>query len=256
MLAEIAYTSFNQDQLFFLKDDITKRIRDFLADTLDAPKYLDGLAVLQTIEKQQGILVERATDIYSFSHLTLQEYLTAFHISQERLEQALIDQHLIDERWREVFLLMAGLSGNRALQFLGMIHEKIHQYIESRSDFKCILGKLFKPIKSPIPPDLNNKLILLSVLIDSILLPELAADIYCDSVEKVIKSVGISDRARYILGRFYKTNLTKNCNATVQVIAASVQVIAASANVYGISASLVTPRAIAIERSRAIALGS
>jgi len=101
-----------------------------LSDTLDAPKYLDGAAVLKTIEKQQGILVERATDIYSFSHLTLQEYLTAFHVVEERLEDQLITHHMTDKRWREVFLLVAGLSGNRAIDLLNTLHQKAQTYIE------------------------------------------------------------------------------------------------------------------------------
>ncbi|MBE9102727.1 NACHT domain-containing protein [filamentous cyanobacterium LEGE 07170] len=131
LLAEIAHNSFVQDQLFFLKDDLTRRIGEFLADTLDAPKYLDGTAVLTAIEKQQGVLVERATDIYSFSHLTLQEYLTAFHIVEQRLEDALVKQHLTDERWREVFLLVAGLSGNRAIDFLYRLEKQTRIYLES-----------------------------------------------------------------------------------------------------------------------------
>lgn len=123
LLAEIAYESFKDDQLFFLKDDLTRRISEFLADTLDAPKHLDGAAVLQAIEKQQGILVERATGVYSFSHLTLQEYLTAFHIVEGRLEAELVQNHLTDERWKEVFLLVAGLSGNRAIDFLEILEQ-------------------------------------------------------------------------------------------------------------------------------------
>ncbi|NER82627.1 MAG: hypothetical protein F6K42_24320 [Leptolyngbya sp. SIO1D8] len=129
LLAEIAYTSFEQDQLFFLKDDITQRISEFLADTLDAPKYLDGAAVLKTIERQQGILVERATDIYSFSHLTLQEYLTAFHIKKEQLDDLLIAQHLTDGHWREVFLLVAGLRGNKVIDLLAAIEEMSRIYL-------------------------------------------------------------------------------------------------------------------------------
>jgi hypothetical protein len=129
LLAQIAYESFEQDQLFFLKDDITRRIGEFLADTLDAPKYLDGAAVLRAIERQQGILVERATDIYSFSHLTLQEYLTAFHIKEEGLEAELIAHHLTDKRWREVFLLVAGLMGNKAINFLMAIEAASRTYL-------------------------------------------------------------------------------------------------------------------------------
>ena len=129
LLAKIAYESFEQDQLFFLKDDITERISNFLADTLDAPKYLDGAAVLRAIEQQQGILVERATNIYSFSHLTLQEYLTAFHIKEEGLERELIDQYLTDERWREVFLLASGLSDNKAINLLKSIETASLKYL-------------------------------------------------------------------------------------------------------------------------------
>ena len=130
LLAQIAYESFEQDQLFFLKDDITRRIGEFLADTLDAPKHF-GDAVLRAIERQQGVLVERAADIYSFSHLTLQEYLTAFHIKEEGLDVELIAHHLTDERWREVFLLVAGLLGNKAIEFLTAIEAKAHKYIET-----------------------------------------------------------------------------------------------------------------------------
>ncbi len=108
MLAKIAYDSFEQDQLFFSKDVVTEKIAAFLSDTLDAPKYLDADKVLTAIEVQQGILVERATDAYSFSHLTLQEYLTALHIVEEQKEKELVDEHLMDERWREVFLLVVG----------------------------------------------------------------------------------------------------------------------------------------------------
>ena len=128
LLAQIAYDSFEQDQLFFLKDDIVRRIGEFLADTLNAPQHLDGAAVLEAIERQQGILVERATDIYSFSHLTLQEYLTAFHIVDARLEAKVIEQHLTDRRWREVLLLVTGLSGNRAIELLQRLYRQSQTY--------------------------------------------------------------------------------------------------------------------------------
>ena len=111
MLAEIAYEGFSKDQLFFQKQQLVDRIKGFLADTVDNPKYLDGQKILNAIAAQQGILVERAEDIYSFSHLTLQEYLTAQYISQKdsRIEE-LVTKHLTEKRWREIFLLVAGLK--------------------------------------------------------------------------------------------------------------------------------------------------
>ncbi|PZV08477.1 MAG: histidine kinase [Leptolyngbya sp.] len=113
LLAEIAYTSFAADQLFFSKREVTRQIKDFLVNNLNAPQHLDGEAVLTAIEVQQGLFVERARDTYSFSHLTFQEYLTAQHLAQQPdLMQALVEQHLTDDRWREVFLLVAGSLSN------------------------------------------------------------------------------------------------------------------------------------------------
>jgi len=44
---------------------------------------LDSEAVLKSIEWQHGLFVERARRIYSFSHLTFQEYFTARYITAE-----------------------------------------------------------------------------------------------------------------------------------------------------------------------------
>ncbi|EKU97607.1 putative NTPase (NACHT family) [Leptolyngbya sp. PCC 7375] len=132
MLSEIAYNSFKEDRLFFSKSDITDCITTFLADTLDAPEYLDGPAVLHAIEVQQGILVKRATDTYSFSHLTLQEYLTALYIVNNQLTSELVSQHLIDRRWREVFLLVIGLMGRRGHELLEAMDQKARIHINTR----------------------------------------------------------------------------------------------------------------------------
>ena len=113
LLANIAYDFFKEDRLFFSKSEIIEYITHFLADTVDNVKYLDGEAVLDAITIQQGIFVERATGVYSFSHLTLQEYLTAQQIGDDdRLIANLVTDYLTDERWKEVFLLVAGIKNN------------------------------------------------------------------------------------------------------------------------------------------------
>ena len=129
LLSEIAHDSFEQDQLFFPKDDIISCVTEFLTDTLDAPKGLDGEKVLTAIEKQQGILVERATDTYSFSHLTLQEYLTALYIVKHQLVDNLVAEHLTDAHWREIFLLVAGLMEERVHQLLIAIEQQARTYV-------------------------------------------------------------------------------------------------------------------------------
>ncbi|NER35623.1 MAG: NACHT domain-containing protein [Oscillatoria sp. SIO1A7] len=124
MLAELAYQMFQADRLFFSRQEAINLIQEFLASNLNSPQDLDGETVLNAIEVQQGILVERSRDIYSFSHLTLQEYLTAQYIVDNRQIEELVSQHLNEERWREVFLLVAGLAGRRDRDDLLLSMEK------------------------------------------------------------------------------------------------------------------------------------
>jgi hypothetical protein len=133
MLSEIAYTGFESDRLFFSGREIVEQIKTFLQQNLNAPKHLDGEKILDTIAQQQGILVERATDVYSFSHLTLQEYLTAQYIADNNQIEQLVNEHLTDKRWREVFLLVAGLirSRNGADDLLLLMENATKQYINS-----------------------------------------------------------------------------------------------------------------------------
>lgn len=132
MLAKIAYQGFIKDKLFFSRQQLVESIRDFLADTVDNPKTLDVQKILNSIVAQQGILVERAEDIYSFSHLTLQEYLTAQYISQKDSRiQELITKYLSERRWREVFLLVAGLKDD-AGELLMLMETATQQYINTQ----------------------------------------------------------------------------------------------------------------------------
>lgn len=131
LLSEIACQGFESDRLFFSQRDVVEKIKTFLASNLNAPKHLDGEAVLDAIAVQQGILVKRAEDIYSFSHLTLQEYLTAQYIDDHRRIELLVQQHLTDERWREVFLLVAGLMRGGADNLLLLMDKQAQIYLNT-----------------------------------------------------------------------------------------------------------------------------
>jgi predicted NACHT family NTPase len=111
LLAEIAYDNFVADNLFFQRAEITQQIEQILREMLTEETFIDGRAVLRAIEEEHGILVEKADNIYTFSHLTFQEFLTAKHIVDNGIEiKQLVANHLCDRRWREVFLLIAGLK--------------------------------------------------------------------------------------------------------------------------------------------------
>ncbi|MBH8577020.1 NACHT domain-containing protein [Nostocaceae cyanobacterium CENA369] len=131
LLSEIAYNNFESDKLFFSQRDIVQQIKTFLASNLNAPQHLDGEKVLNAIAIQQGILVERAEDIFSFSHLTLQEYLTAQYIDDHRQIEKLVTEHLTDERWKEVFLLVAGLMRSGADELLLLMEKEAQKYINT-----------------------------------------------------------------------------------------------------------------------------
>lgn len=131
LLSEIAYQGFKADRLFFDQRELVAQIKAFLTDNLNAPKHLNGEAILNAIAIQQGILVERAESVFSFSHLTLQEYLTAQYIDDHRLIHELVIEHLVDERWQEVFLLVAGLMRGGADELLLAMERQARSYINT-----------------------------------------------------------------------------------------------------------------------------
>jgi predicted NACHT family NTPase len=131
MLSEIAHHAFQADRLFLVKREITDQIEQLLREMLPDEKFIDGTAVLKSIEVQHGVLVERAEGIYSFSHLTLQEYLTAQYIDDHRQIETLVTAHLTDERWQEVFLLVAGLMRGGADDLLLLMEKEAQKYIHS-----------------------------------------------------------------------------------------------------------------------------
>jgi predicted NACHT family NTPase len=120
LLSQLALTTFEGKDFFFTKRDFGRYIAEFIRNLPDAqtdPEALqvDSEAVLKSIESQHGLLVERARDIYSFSHLTFQEYFTARKIVKssepQALEKALqgLVSHITEKSWREIFLLTVAM---------------------------------------------------------------------------------------------------------------------------------------------------
>jgi predicted NACHT family NTPase len=104
LLEHVAFENFRSGQLFGKRRRLRERIEDFLrARSLSSPKR----DVLRTIESDYGLIVTRAKNVYCFSHLTFQEYLTARSVARNPDQFESIAGHFDEQRWPEVWLLLA-----------------------------------------------------------------------------------------------------------------------------------------------------
>ncbi|MBW4594230.1 MAG: NACHT domain-containing NTPase [Brasilonema angustatum HA4187-MV1] len=161
LLSGIAATTFKQERYFFTKTNVQQYIADYLRNLpTDEVKsevlQLSTQAVLKSFEAH-GLLVERAQGVYSFSHLTFQEYLTArsivTHSEPEIVEEKLLSlvNHLNDPRWHKIFLLTAGMLGN-ATEFLELIKQHADGLVgfdEQLQEFFIWLNQKSVSVKAP-----------------------------------------------------------------------------------------------------------
>jgi len=118
MLEGIAGPAYESEQYFFTGQELATAIERFLQSDAGRRDTIDGRKVVEEIEGKQGLLVQRAHDKYSFSHLTLHEYLAACHYHNCGRSQEIAKATLTQRRWREVHLLLAGLQVPNADDFL------------------------------------------------------------------------------------------------------------------------------------------
>jgi NACHT domain/Effector-associated domain 10 len=104
LLSYLAVKKFEQEQyVLFEQAEIEGYIGEFLEIGLR-----ESRGVLRAIESQHGLLIERARELWSFSHLTFQEYLVAKQFFKKAAWEELVS-HSNEKNWREIFLLGAEL---------------------------------------------------------------------------------------------------------------------------------------------------
>ncbi|MCA9996759.1 MAG: NACHT domain-containing protein [Anaerolineales bacterium] len=113
MLTRIAYETFVAGEYFVPQRQLEAHLKGYLIHVPEMPEAVDiePEKVLTDIIAQHGLFVERAHQIFSFSHLTFQEYFVAKHIVDNANGGTLAEMvhYASEERWREVFLLVASL---------------------------------------------------------------------------------------------------------------------------------------------------
>jgi predicted NACHT family NTPase len=120
LVSQIAAVSFEEGKYFMPQLEIEAYIGDFLSSLPNASSASeeiesDSESVLRSIESQDGLLAERAKNVFSFSYLAFHEYLTARKIvanynllaSGETLPELV--SHISEPRWHEIFLLTASM---------------------------------------------------------------------------------------------------------------------------------------------------
>jgi len=107
LLSYVAVKKFEQEKyVLFEQDELEGYIGEFLGI-----EHRESQGVLQAIAFQHGLLIERAQKVWSFSHLTFQEYLVAKWFCDQIAWSKLVS-YITHKSWREVFLLVVEMLHN------------------------------------------------------------------------------------------------------------------------------------------------
>jgi len=121
LFARLAATFFDQGIYFIPQRELVPAIVAYVQGLPVADQMpgidIDGRAILHAIEAQHGIVVQCAQRIYTFAHLTFQEYYTARYIVEsvaagDADAMARLLAHAHESRWWEVTLLVASMLSN------------------------------------------------------------------------------------------------------------------------------------------------
>jgi len=151
LLTHVAVVTFKKSRYFFEQDEVERYIADYLRTLPNTQNDRSSLqhntkALLKSIEAEHGLLVERARGIYSFSHLTFQEYFTAKWFV-ERTDWKGLMSHISDKGWREVFLLSFEMM-KPADSLLLLMKRKIDELVAEDDKLQRFLEWVNKKAKS------------------------------------------------------------------------------------------------------------
>lgn len=121
LLSEIAFNTFKNNNYLFKQNNIEYYINTYISKESELNRHrielgLDNESILKAIESQHGLLIERASEIYSFSHLVFQEFFTAKYLYNSKKWKDLVYYTIQDKRWREVFLIALEISDDDNLK--------------------------------------------------------------------------------------------------------------------------------------------
>jgi predicted NACHT family NTPase len=207
LLSYVAVKKFEQEQyVLFEQEELEGYIGEFLGI-----ERRESQGVLRAIASQYGLLIERSHKVWSFSHLTFQEYL----VTREMLAKCnplFMDDpvlnylviHVTDKHWHEVFLLAVTMLDSPDILFW-LMKAKIDELLaknESLQKFLIWVDQKSQAVDVSYKPAAirafyfgNLGLTLMEEIDDTILIPSdililnLKGDIYIDyNLQKALDS--------------------------------------------------------------------
>jgi predicted NACHT family NTPase len=136
LLSYIAVKKFEQEKYVLFEQE---ELEGYIGEFLDMDRR-ESQGILKSIESQHGLLIERARKVWSFSHLTFQEYFVARYISKSDNPEEIFKNLVIitESHWREICLLtieMLLIADRLAIQMKGEVDrllaadEQIQKYL-------------------------------------------------------------------------------------------------------------------------------
>ena len=155
LLNTIAYNAFINDEYFLPQRVVEASIKTYIENIPGVEEKnleIDSNRILKAIEAHHGLLVERASKVYSFSHLTFQEYFTAKYLVEHQIQLQLTDERMFNPKWKEVTLLTSGLLTSRSVSdnFIKSLRDSIKNFAK-QNNLTSFLKIAFKFIKKDSP---------------------------------------------------------------------------------------------------------
>jgi len=150
LLSYLAVKKFEQAQYVLFEQE---EIEGYIAEFLQISRR-DSRVVLHAIEAQHGLLIERSQKVWSFSHLTFQEYFVAKWYCVRTDGDELVN-YITKTHWREVFLLISGILPNAdcllesiksRIDKLLMGDNKLQQFLERVDEKAKSVDVEYKPV--------------------------------------------------------------------------------------------------------------
>ena len=143
LLLKIAGRKFENPKNFVLFEQ--EELANQITQDLQLADLSEGVEVLKAIEAQHGLLIERADELWSFSHLTFQEHFTVQWLTQ--LSSKELAEKIENQHWQAVVkqLVKSQQPANRLIK---LIKQAIEQSIAQELKVQNFLDWLFQKSNS------------------------------------------------------------------------------------------------------------